>query len=113
MLLLRLANFCYNLSHLSLPLYILMLSTTPTAFSNTLHWKPAEQTYATFQRLRLLSIKIVLYISLVNTSAQPATVDVIKYTALLSRNLYLVLIVFYLYRYYQTYVAQRAFNLKQ
>ena len=84
-----------------------------TGFSNTWQGKPAEQTYASFQRLRLLSNKIVLYISLLSTSVYPTTVDVVKYTALLSSNLYLVLIVFYLYRYDQTYVAQRAFNLKQ
>ena len=49
-----------------------------TGFSNTWQGKPAEQTYSSFQRLRLLSNKIVLYISLVNTSAHPATVDVVK-----------------------------------
>ena len=84
-----------------------------TSFSNTWQGKPAEQTYAFFQHLRLLSNKIILYISLVNTSVHPATVDVVKYTALLSTTLNLVLIVFYLYRYYQTYAAQSAFNLKQ
>ena len=76
-----------------------------TSFSNTWQGKPAEQTYSSFQRLRLLSNKIILYISLVNTSAHPATVDVVKYTALLSTNLYFVFILFYLYRYNQTYVA--------
>ena len=65
-----------------------------TGFSNTWQGKPAEQTYAFFQRLKLLSNKIVYYISLVNTSVQTTIVDVVKYTALLSINLLLVLIVF-------------------
>ena len=49
---------------------------------------------------------------LCNTSIHPATCDVVKYTTLLSTNLYLVLIVFYLYRYNQTYEAQRVIQLK-
>ena len=95
MLLLRLGNFCQNTSHLALPLHIFILSTTLTDFSNTRHWKPAALSYASFQHLRVLSNKIVLYISLVNTSIYPATVDVVKFTALLCTNLYLVLILFF------------------
>ena len=44
---------------------------------------------------------------------QLVTVYVMKYTALLSTNLHLVFIVFYLYRYNQNQGAQRVFNLKQ